>query len=359
MEDPIRILVVDDDRLIRGFFKEIFPEKEVALATAGSGDEALAAIASTPFHLVVTDLKMPGVDGLRLLREIQKTSPETVVVVMTGRGSIKDAVDLMREGAYDIITKPFRLDEMRLVIEKALKHQRICRHNEELKEKLATSEKLAVIGRLAAGVAHELNNPLDGVLRFVNLSLERVAEDDPVHEYLLESRTGLVRMADIVKSLLRFSRNIVIENEPKDLEQLLREALNQIRHANAGNSIQVRCIMEQEHLRAPAGVFQVFTNLIKNAFDAMVDRDQGLLEITATRDNGCTILRFKDNGCGIAPSEQKKIFEPFYTTKEVGKGTGLGLSICARIMEKFHGTLTLESEPGSGSVFTVRFPTPA
>jgi len=358
MDESNRILVVDDDRLIRGFFKEIFPDPTFLLDTASSGDEALACLAKNTYQLVVTDLRMPGIDGLRLLHEIQRVTPDTVVIVMTGQGSLREAVELMKEGAYDVITKPFRIEDMRLVVDKALKHHRICRHNEELKEKLAVSEKLAVIGRLAAGVAHELNNPLDGVLRFVNLSIEKLEPSSSIHEYLTEARTGLVRMADIVKSLLRFSRNIVIENEPKDLEQMIREALNQIRHANATNNTQVRCVFLEEGLQVPAGLFQVFTNLIKNAFDAMIDREQAVLEITAGLEDGRTVLRFRDNGCGIPISEQKKIFEPFYTTKEVGKGTGLGLSICTRIVEKFHGTLALESEPGVGTTFTVRIPTP-
>jgi len=356
MEEPIRILVVDDDRLIRGFFSEILPDSPVHVDAVGTAQEAERALGDHAYHLVVTDLRLPEVDGMGILRYVQRECPETVVVVMTGQISIPATVELMKEGAYDVVAKPFRLEEMRLVIEKALKHQSICQHNEELKERLQTSEKLAVIGRLAAGVAHELNNPLDGVLRFVNLSLERLPPEDAVAQYLKEARTGLNRMADIVKSLLRFSRNIVIENEPRGIQEMVHEALNQVRHANQRGKVEVRCRFESDDLRAPAGMFQVFTNLIRNAFDAMADRGAGLLEITAAERDGFTLLQFRDNGCGIPEPDQKKIFEPFYTTKAIGKGTGLGLSICARIMEKFHGTLRFESAPGVGTTFTMQFP---
>ncbi len=176
MQEPVRILVVDDDRLIRGFFSEILPDTPALVDTAGTAADAIASLEDGSYQVVVTDLKLPDGDGSDLVRHIQQHAPDTVVVVMTGQGSIKETVELVKIGAYDVVTKPFRLEEMRLVIEKALKHQKICRHNEELKQKLATSEKLAVIGRLAAGVAHELNNPLDGVLRFVNLSIERLPD---------------------------------------------------------------------------------------------------------------------------------------------------------------------------------------
>ncbi|GJM45440.1 MAG: hybrid sensor histidine kinase/response regulator [Gemmatimonadota bacterium] len=355
MKDPLRILVVDDDRLIREFFDDILIDRPCEIDTFGSGQEALDAIASTPYHLVVTDLKMPEIDGHDILRTVQEDSPDTVVIIMTGRGTIEETVDLMKEGAFDVVTKPFSIEEMRMVMEKALKHQEICSHNEELKARLATSEKLAVIGRLAAGVAHELNNPLDGVLRFVNLSIDRTPVENDVNDYLTEARTGLNRMADIVKSLLKFSRNIVIENEPRRIDEMIREALSQVQHANQRGSVEVSCDYQEDDLLAPAGMYQVFTNLIKNAFDAMADVDPGKLTIHAGRQDDVTIVEIRDNGCGIPDADAKKVFEPFYTTKEIGKGTGLGLSICARIMEKFNGSLSIDSTPGVGTALIARF----
>lgn len=356
MVEPIRILVADDDRLIRGILKDILAGTPNSITTVRTGKEALDAIQDAPYHLVITDLKMPDVDGLELLHRVHEEFPDTVVVIMTGEGSIKETVALMKAGAHDVISKPFEAEEMQLVVEKALKHHSICRHNEELKEKLATSEKLAVIGRLAAGVAHELNNPLDGVLRFVNLSIERLPEENDVRQYLAEARTGLNRMADIVKSLLRFSRNIVIENEPRSIDEMIHDAISQVQHANRRANIEMRCVFEEHDLRAPAGMMQVFNNLIKNACDAMRDEERGLLEIRAAVAEGITTIEFMDNGCGISEVDTTKVFEPFYTTKEIGKGTGLGLSICARIVEKFHGTLSFESTPGVGTTFVVRFP---
>src|SRR5262249_48189429 len=167
------------------------------------------ALEQFPFALLLADFAHSDLEADRFLREIAHVSPDTVVVALASGASVKDAVDLMRDGAYDVIPKPFGTDDVTRVVEKALKHQALWHHNEELKRKLATSEKLAVIGRLASGVAHELNSPLDGVLRFVNLSIDKLPEGDSVREYLVEAKTGLVRMADIVRSLLRFSRNLV------------------------------------------------------------------------------------------------------------------------------------------------------
>ena len=354
--ERVRILILERDGATRGALTEMLPLERFQVSCAESSEAVLEALGRMPIALLLTDFSRSGVDPHRFLRDVERVSPDTVVVALTTKSSVKEAVAFMREGAYDVVTKPFLPDEMERVIEKALKHQALCRYNEELKRKLATSEKLAVIGRLAAGVAHELNSPLDGVLRFVNLSIDKISENDPVREYLQEARTGLIRMADIVRSLLKFSRNIVIENEPKNLQRMLHDAIAQIRHANSHPTLVVDVCVSDESLAVPAGLFQVCTNLVKNAFDAIGDRPDGLLRIEAEAVDDVTEIRFRDNGCGIPERDRRKIFEPFFTTKEVGKGTGLGLSICARIVEKFNGTIDLVSEVGCGSTFFVRIP---
>jgi signal transduction histidine kinase len=355
-DERARILVLDPDPRTREAVDDVFGADRFRVTWAETSAEVSKALEQFPFALLLADFAHSDIEPDRLLREIAHVSPDTVVVALASGTSVKEAVDLIRDGAYDVIPKPFGTDDVTRVVEKALKHQAICHHNEELKRKLATSEKLAVIGRLASGVAHELNSPLDGVLRFVNLSIDKLPEGDSVREYLVEAKTGLVRMADIVRSLLRFSRNLVVENEPKALRPMLQEAVTQVRHANVGSKIRVDVSVADETLAAPAGLFQVFTNLVKNALDAIGDRPDGRLAISAEGVADVIEIRFEDNGCGIPEKDRRKIFEPFFTTKEVGKGTGLGLAICARIVEKFDGTLDLASEVDRGTTFFVRVP---
>ncbi|MBI1851342.1 MAG: response regulator [Planctomycetes bacterium] len=355
-DERVRILVLDHDAETREALAEIFPNDRFRVTCAETSAAASDALERFPVALLLVDFAQADLEADRFLREISRLSPDTVVVALTGRGSVKEAVEYMRDGAYDVVTKPFGTDDMARVVEKAMKHQAVCRHNEELKRKLATSEKLAVIGRLASGVAHELNSPLDGVLRFVNLSIDKLPEGDSVREYLVEAKTGLVRMADIVRSLLRFSRNLVVENEPKALHPMLVDAAAQVRHANASSKIVVDISVPDETLAVPAGLIQVFTNLIKNALDAIGDRPDGRLRIEAEGIDDVVEIRFVDNGCGIPEKDRRKIFEPFFTTKDVGKGTGLGLAICARIVEKFNGAIDLSSEVDRGTTFFVRVP---
>jgi len=226
----------------------------------------------------------------------------------------------------------------------------------QLERDLALSEEQAAIGRIAAGVAHELNNPLDGVLRFVNLSLTRLTASHPVSDYLQDAKSGLNRMADIIKALLTFSRKSTgADTRSVNVNEVIREAVANMAPVAASQKIGVTLDLCENGLTVRGGQLrQVFANLIKNAYDAMPDG--GTLEIrTATFDDTVQI-QFTDTGCGIPEGIIDEIFEPFVTTKEIGKGIGLGLSICKRIIERYHGTIRVQSEVGRGTTFTVELP---
>jgi len=226
----------------------------------------------------------------------------------------------------------------------------------ELERELARSEEQAAVGRIAAGVAHELNNPLDGVLRFVNLSLSRLPSDSPVNEYLRSAREGLTRMADIIKALLSFSRKSTGADDRRvNVNDVIDEAVKAMAPIAASQQIEVELDLCENGLMVRGGqLHQVFTNLIKNAYDAMPNG--GKLRITTVVSDESVEIIFADQGCGIAPDVMDTIFEPFVTTKEIGKGVGLGLSICKRIIERYQGAIRVESTPGEGSTFTVELP---
>ena len=237
----------------------------------------------------------------------------------------------------------------------------------EVQEQIVWTEKLASLGKLAATIAHEINNPLAGVLNYIRLIIKQLSRNNISHEKLedisrylkiMESETA--RCGDIVKDLLAFARRTKITMESNRIEDIINKTLNLISHELeikelqlktniAPNLPKVKCDFKQ--------IQQVFLNLMYNASEAMPNG--GTLAITATKANGAQALlevAISDTGCGISEKDMEHIFEPFFTTKEEGKGVGLGLSVVYGIISRHNGTIAVESEPGKGSTFKVRLP---
>jgi signal transduction histidine kinase len=222
---------------------------------------------------------------------------------------------------------------------------------------LSHSERLITMGKVAGKVAHELNNPMDGILRYLNLAM-RVLEHsdiDKAQEYLRQSRTGLMRMVHILGELLEFSRSSTQTMEPAPLDKIVQDALAAT--ASALSNIEVRILRKYDgptlQMRNDS-LFQVFCNLIKNACDAM--QGQGKLTITIERADADWQISFLDTGPGIPPESRNFIFQPFFTTKTGSKGVGLGLAICKDLLEKHKGTISVQCPDEGGSLFIVRLP---
>jgi two-component system NtrC family sensor kinase len=252
------------------------------------------------------------------------------------------------------VPKPIGISEIQFTVENALRERRLKVRSRELERRLEISERLAMIGKLAAGVAHELNNPLDGVIRFVKLTLDTLEEGTDAREFQEDALRGLRRMSSIVKDLLTFSRNIALEVEEEGLERQLREAVSQVLATGSGRTIDVVYDLAVPDVRVPRGLFQVFQNIVKNAADSL--EESGRIEIRAGIRDGEVFVAVADSGCGIPEELMDRVYEPFFTTKEVGQGTGLGLSIVNRIMERFGGGMNIESEVGRGTTVTVFLP---
>jgi signal transduction histidine kinase len=278
------------------------------------------------------------------------------VVVLTGFGTVERTVDLMRRGAFDVLVKPCPAGEIVATVSKAMEHHAALQGNADLRERLRVQEKLAMIGKLAAGVAHELNNPLDATLRCVRLAKDRCAKDGEALELLDLANAGLLRMADIVKSLLAFSRQAAVEQAPESLGRLSEEAATSVTMAlgDEAPSVEVDLEPDTQGLRVPRGLHQVLVNLIRNAADATGKK--GRVRVRSGRDGDDLKLRVEDDGPGMAPAVLQRIFEPFFTTKPPGKGTGLGLPISARIVEKFGGAISVDCPPSGGTVVSITLP---
>ena len=225
-----------------------------------------------------------------------------------------------------------------------------------LQRELTGAQKLATIGKLASKVAHELNNPMDGILRYVNLAL-RIVEQEKLEkpkEYLSQCRQGLMRMVHIINELLEFSRSAyAFTEEYVEIEQIIEDAIKMTDMKTQISDIRILRNYRPGIPQIKCGnLFQVFYNLVKNALDSMPDGGELRISTTPEADNYIAV-EFSDTGEGFAPENAEAIFEPFFTTKDKGKGTGLGLAICREIIERCHGRITAENAPGGGSVFTV------
>ena len=225
-----------------------------------------------------------------------------------------------------------------------------------LERRLHRAEYQASIGKLARGIAHELNSPLDGVLRYTHLALEHLTEDSPVREYLVHVKEGLDRMVRAVRAFLEFSRQVTTPvNRVANLNQLVEDALLLVQHR--AKFQQVRVVKQfDEHLPAvlDAGLQHAIVNLIKNGFDAMPRG--GTLTITTRAADAQVVVDVEDTGAGIPEEIRPRIFEPFFSTKPIHQGSGLGLIIAKEVVERSGGTIEFTSQVGAGTTFRIHVP---
>lgn len=229
----------------------------------------------------------------------------------------------------------------------------------QTEERISRSERLAIVGRLAAGVAHQINNPLGGIMLFSGLLLRRFPQECVEKDNLQRISDEARRCQRIVQGLLDFSRNREPKLEQAQLRDVVEKALQLVEHQSLFLNVQI----ERRHADgAPpvevdvAQMQEVFLNLILNAVEAM--NNQGRLTVTTGPDDAGPGVRvdIADTGAGISEDQLERIFEPFFTTKEVGKGTGLGLSISRGIVESHGGTIWAHNAPGGGAIFSIRLP---
>jgi two-component system, NtrC family, sensor kinase len=227
----------------------------------------------------------------------------------------------------------------------------------QLEEQLQISEKMASIGLLAAGVAHEVNTPLTGISSFTQMLLENASPEDPKTAVLEKIERQTFRAAKIVNGLLNLARPAQVDSGPCDVNTVINDVLSLLEHQFRNGSIQVRkelapvvpSVQAIEHK-----LQQVFLNLFLNARDAMPKG--GWLTIATRLDRGSAVIEVGDTGSGIPADQLSRIYDPFFTTKPIGKGTGLGLSIAYGIVQEHGGTITCDSQVGHGTRFFIRLP---
>ena len=243
--------------------------------------------------------------------------------------------------------------------------EKVKQRTEELvamQARVAQSERLASLGMLAAGVAHEINNPLGGILALTGLTVEDMKQEDPSRETLEEVIRQTERCRDIVKGLLEFSRQSKANTERIDLNRILQDTLSLLAKQALFFNIEVVRDLDPglPAVMADKSQFQqVFMNIFVNAVQAMDERGTIRIASRYYRAGKCVEVAISDTGQGIPPEQIDRIFDPFFTTKESGQGTGLGLSIAYGIVTTHRGAISVRSEVGKGSTFTIRMPVAA
>jgi signal transduction histidine kinase len=363
-----QILLVEDDRSIRNALQGILEDEGYAVTTAENGRQALERLrASAAPNLIVLDLRMPVMDGWEF-RAAQKSDPGLAripVLAVSADGSAKAAA--IDAQAY--LRKPLSTDALLNAIGRILGEA----ERQRLLGKLEEAERFAALGRLAASVGHEINNPLAYVSmnvdlavveldRFVAKETYRASQSEELATLSVlfrECRVGLDRIRDVVKDLQRLSRRSDVKRETFSLNDLLDESLamarNQVEHR-----ARVRKLYGELHpiVGDRSALGQVLLNLILNAAQALPEgrADANTVTLKTYLEGDHVTVEVSDTGAGISPQVLPHIFAPFYTTKPIGEGTGLGLAVSCRIVADHGGRIDVDSEVGRGSVFRVVLP---
>jgi signal transduction histidine kinase len=368
--DHIRLVIVDDEARFREAISKRLDRRGIRVRAAGNGPECLSLLEESPADVVVSDVKMPGMDGLALLQQIRERYPDTQVILLTGHATTADGVAGIKSGAFDYLTKPVEFDHLLSKIRQA--HETVLWQEERRKEaefrekveqQMIITERLAALGTLATGVAHEINNPLAIIRESAGwLGLILAKEKDmprraDVEKALDKIEKGVERARRITHQLLGFVQKNESVAAEVDLDALAEESLQLVAREAVNKEISITKETESGNVTVftdPYQIRQVLLNLITNAIHATGKGGRITLGMKKAGDAVC--ITVADTGEGIPRENLKKIFEPFFTTKSPGKGTGLGLFVTRSILERLGGTMEVESQVGKGTVFTVCLP---
>lgn len=405
-----QILIVDDSATVRKSFSRLLCLRYDCFE-AQNVIEAFDQLKKRPISLVITDVIMPGLSGVELLRKVIESYPQTAVIVVSGVDRPQRALDAVRLGAFDYLIKPCDEDVLDLTVSRALERRSLlinavkyktdleARNDElvrgkaqleRLQAQVVQNEKMASLGQLAAGIAHEINNPVGFIygnldflsdcvndliklvkfydtVRLPNDATESAAalKDEISYEttvddltgVIADCRTGVERVRDIVRNLRTFSRLDEAEFKQTDIHEGIDSTIRLIsRYFTGGNISLVREYSDIPLFDAfSAQLNQVWMNLLVNAAQA-IGQNAGEVKIVTAADEVSVTVSISDTGNGIDDGHLSRIFDPFFTTKPVGEGTGLGLSIAFGIVDRHNGRIDVKSEIGVGTTFAVSLP---
>ena len=365
-----KILVIDDEVGMReGCRRALMPEG-YTVDTAADLTSGLELALKGEYELYLIDVMMPDGSGLDLLDPILEHDPNAICIIITGFGSIQMAVEAVRQGAYDFLSKPFTSDELLMAVGQGLERRQlkaIEAQAEELERAKTELERLdEAKSQLMLKVAHELRAPVAAVQSYINLILAGYIALDEMNPTLRRVQDRLQEMLDLISDLLELARlkqakeQIAAEASPEPMADVLEEVCELLREQarEKRQSLQVEIVdrpimtADRDHLR------QIWTNLISNAIK--YTPEGGRIAVTLQEDEGKAIGTVEDSGIGIAEEDLPNLFQEFFRTdqaKASGEiGTGLGLSIVKQIVESYGGEIKVTSRLGQGSRFTFVLP---
>ena len=359
-EGPALAVVEDNTDLLRYLSQELGQWYRVS--PFAESPRALEAILAHPPDLVVSDIMMPELDGIALARRVREDprTSQVPVVLLSAREEVEAKLAGFGAGADDYVHKPFDIQELRARIDLHLRLRGQARQLREALDQLkkaettlVQSEKMVALGRMVAGVAHEMNNPLHFLRGNLALLREKVAASEAAGPMLADIDESVERITAVTRQLLLFGRKQSGDGAGVvKLADVVPLAVKMVA-PQTPRGVRIVQDVDGEVVRAnPQDLFQVILNIIHNAVQA-VEPDRGEVRIAAARSGDQVEISVADNGCGIAKEHLSRIFDPFFTTKPPGSGTGLGLSIVQELVTAQQGTVRVESEPGRGTTVAV------
>ncbi len=376
---PLTVLVVEDEDPVRTSLVSFLVDRGYQVLDAPNGSAALRQIEARPVDVIISDIRMPHLDGIGMLKVVKERNPGIEVVLVTAFGDVDTAIEAARYDAYDFIKKPYSLNEIHLVLKRIASKRAMQAELEARRRQMESAQWLHSLGALAAGIMHEINNPntfISGNAQFLKgILLPVLAKTDAFA--VLEKESG-VTFADVVKSI-----DGIAKGSERIGEIVRRATLFNIKRAERPRAFDVLLLVPEivtrcQHL-LPVGVkfvrdlsprpvlmlgneetvMQVIGNLLSNALEAVQGRSDGVvtLRIASGED---VLIKVEDNGPGIPAEKVAHMFDPFATTKKDRPGRGLGLFIVHQLVADMEGDIQYErrdaGRPDGVSVFTVRLP---
>ncbi|MCJ7534063.1 MAG: response regulator [Anaerolineales bacterium] len=378
METKRNILVIDDELGIREGCRRALTPQGFSVETASTLKEGREKIKEFDFDLVLLDVMMPDGRGIELLGEIQEKDPNTVCVIITGYATVELAVETIKQGAYDFISKPFTAELLLLTVNQGLERRRLSL---EAKRLQSVEEKAAELERnkeemertdqfksqFMLTVAHELRSPVGGAQSLLRTLIKGLAGDisDQQKEILVRIDNRLSNLVELVDDLLSLAETKTVEvekpNYPIDILPILTQVIDQYTVEADSKDVDLKFESTQEGCTVWAnesGLYKVFNNLINNAIK--YTSSGGRVVAKLNKESEGVRATISDSGVGIPAKDMAHIGEEFHRAGNVKKmgiqGTGLGLSIVYQHMNHFNGIVEVISEEGKGTTFTLFFP---
>jgi signal transduction histidine kinase len=366
-----RLMIVDDEPGIRRMMSLDLTADGYEVCTANDGNHALEVFRRERPDIVLTDLKMPGMDGLTLLAHLKEESPETEVIVITGHGDLDLAVRSLHLDASDFITKPINPDALEVSLARASERlamraelkaytEDLHRRVDEATAKVLAAERLAVVGQTVASLAHSIKNMLCGLKGGIYMVKQGLSKNEPERtmggQQMMER--NLNRVDRLVRDLLTLSKPREPELDREDAGDLLREAAMCMKSEAEAKGVvlevkeaggELSCRVDRQ------AVIDSLNNLISNALDAAATVTDGRVRLGVEPRKGEVAWEVEDNGPGLDQEAQEHIFEGFYSSKGAG-GTGLGLMVTQKNAREHRGRVEYDNRPGKGAVFRLVLP---